>query len=115
MGYNEPPAIGTTSDHFIDVKNLIYEPKMAAAFKNAFAPVGLMIDYWENEVIAGSSISIPVVVINDLEPAWSGKVHLRSSARRKNRLSARSSGLGRILRQPESDLQLHGSGRAGRL
>ena len=76
LGYSEPPSIGTTSDHFLDVKNLIYEPKMAAAFKNAFAPVGLMIDYWENEVIAGSSSTIPVVVINDLEPAWSGKVHL---------------------------------------
>ncbi len=76
LDYSEPPSIGTTSDHFLDVKNLIYEPKMAAAFKNAFAPVGLMIDYWENEVIAGSASSIPVVVINDLEPAWSGKVHL---------------------------------------
>ncbi len=75
LGYNEP-VFGTTSDHFLDVKNLIYEPKMAAAFKNAFAPVGLMIDYWENEVVAGSSSSIPVVVLNDLEPAWNGKVHL---------------------------------------
>jgi beta-galactosidase len=76
IGYNEPPAIGTTSDHFLDVKNLVYEPRMAAAFKNAFAPVGLMIDYWETEVTAGFPITIPVVVTNDLEPAWNGKVHL---------------------------------------
>jgi hypothetical protein len=76
IGYNEPPAIGTTSDHFLNVKNLIYEPKMAAAFKNAFAPVGLMIDYWETEVTAGFPMTIPVVVTNDLEPAWNGKVHL---------------------------------------
>lgn len=75
LGYSIP-VFGTTSDHFLDVKNLIYEPHMAAAFKNAFAPVGLMIDYWESEVIAGSSISTPVVVINDLEPAWNGKIHL---------------------------------------
>jgi beta-galactosidase len=75
LGYSEPIK-GTTSDHFTDVKNLVYEPHMAEAFKNAFAPVGLMIDYWETEVIGASATSIPVVVINDLEPAWSGKVHL---------------------------------------
>jgi hypothetical protein len=74
LGYSEPN--GTTSDHFIDVKNLTYEPRMAAAFKSAFAPVGLMIDYWESERIAGSSSSIPVVVINDLAPAWKGMVRL---------------------------------------
>ena len=74
LGYSEP--LGTTSDHFLDVKNLVYEPRMAEAFKNSFAPVGLMIDYWENEMSAGSSVSIPVVVINDLEPAWKGTVHL---------------------------------------
>jgi len=74
LGYSEPN--GTTSDHFLDIKNLIYEPHMAAAFKNAFAPVGVMIDYWESEMIAGSSSSISVVVINDLAPAWNGIVHL---------------------------------------
>jgi beta-galactosidase len=74
LGYSEPN--GTTSDHFLDINNLIYEPHMAAAFKNAFAPVGLMIDYWESEMIAGSSSSIPVVVINDLAPPWDGTVHL---------------------------------------
>ena len=74
LGYSEPK--GTTSDHFLDVKNLAYEPHMAAAFKNAFAPVGLMIDYWETTMDPGSPVSIPVVVINDLAPAWSGKVHL---------------------------------------
>jgi hypothetical protein len=74
LGYSEPK--GATSDHFLDVKNLVYEPKMAAAFKNAFAPVGLMIDYWEDDVTPGASSSIPVVIINDCEPAWKGTVHL---------------------------------------
>jgi hypothetical protein len=73
LGYSEP--LGTTSDHFLDVKNLLYEPYMAAAFKNAFAPVGLMIDYWETNIIAGSPTSIPVVIINDLEPDWKGTIH----------------------------------------
>jgi beta-galactosidase len=75
LGYSIP-IFGTTSDHFIDVKNLVYEPHMVEAFKNSFAPVGLMIDYWESEMTASSPASISVVVINDLEPAWKGAVHL---------------------------------------
>jgi beta-galactosidase len=75
LGYSEP-IIGTTSDHFLDVKTLTYEPHMAAAFKNSFAPVGLMIDYWESEMLEGSAASIPIVVINDLAPQWTGTIRL---------------------------------------
>ena len=74
LGYSRPD--GVTSDHFIDVKNLVYEPHMAEAFKNAFAPVGLMIDYWETDIPAGAAFSVPIVVINDLAPNWTGTVTL---------------------------------------
>ena len=74
LGYSRPD--GVTSDHFIDVKNLVYDPVMAAAFKSAFAPVGLMTDYWETDIMAGTKCSIPIVVINDLAPDWHGTVTL---------------------------------------
>jgi len=80
LGYSRPTEPrGITSDHFIDIKNLIYEPLYVKYVKPAFVPVGLMIDFWDRNLQSGRSgltIGIEVYVINDLEIPWSGPLTL---------------------------------------
>ena len=68
---------GQTSDHFINLKNLDFEPHFESYMKNAFAPVGLMIDLWDNSFDPGANIQVPVVVINDLDKTTDVTVMLR--------------------------------------
>jgi len=77
LGYSRPEEPrGQTSDHFIDITHLTYEPKFAQVVRDAFAPVGLMIDLWERDLAAGASQAIPVAVINDLYTPWQGTIRL---------------------------------------
>ena len=71
LGYSRPgigdrPKIGATSDHFIDMETLEFEPLFAKYVSDSFAPVGLMIDEWAAELPPGKEKDIPVVVISDL-------------------------------------------------
>ncbi len=76
LGYSRPD--GQTSDHWLDVKHLIWEPEFYHYVRDAFAPVGLMVDFTKARVLAGSKPTpIPVVVINDLEEPWHSPVILR--------------------------------------
>jgi hypothetical protein len=75
LGYSR--SDGQTSDNFIDVKNLVLEPHFAEYVRDAFAPVGVMIDYWNEEVARGQKLDLPVSVINDRDQDWSGNVRLR--------------------------------------
>ena len=43
----------------------------------AFNPVGVMSNFWEEQVAPGQARSMQVYVINDLESNWTGKVRLR--------------------------------------
>jgi hypothetical protein len=61
------PVGGATSDHFIDLENLTFEPLFEKYVRDAFAPVGLMIDQWDDKLPPGADKEIPVVVINDLD------------------------------------------------
>lgn len=70
-------ADGQTSDHFTDVKNLEYESEFLKYIPDAFAPVGLMLDEWGNEIKTGAAHDYKIIAINDLEPEWSGKVYIR--------------------------------------
>jgi hypothetical protein len=72
LGYDRPD--GQTCDNWIDVANLVWEPQFYKYVRDAFAPVGLMIDFWDETVKKGVSTKIPVIVINDLEKDWSGMV-----------------------------------------
>jgi hypothetical protein len=76
LGYSRPD--GQTSDNFIDVKNLTYEPHFLRFVRDAFAPVGVAIDFWQDEAARSSAIRVPVRVINDLGQDWSGTVALRA-------------------------------------
>jgi beta-galactosidase len=68
---------GQTSDHFVDVENLVYENEFLKYLPDAFSPVGLMLDEWGNEIKSGVSHDYNIIAINDLEPEWNGKVFLR--------------------------------------
>ncbi len=53
-------------------------PGLADLAQPAFAPVGLMVDFTKERILAGSKPThVPVVVINDLEQPWQGPVILR--------------------------------------
>ncbi len=75
LGYSRPD--GQTSDHWSDVRKLVWEPEFYRYVRDAFAPVGLMVDFCAEQAVAGESATIPVIVINDLETPWNGKVTLR--------------------------------------
>lgn len=78
LAYSRPDEPrGQTSDHFIDIKNLIYEPQFVKYVKPAFAPVGLMINFWENKVESGIEKEVEIYAINDLGADWQGKLILQ--------------------------------------
>ncbi len=75
LGYARPD--GQTSDHWLDVKKLTWEPEFYRYVKDAFEPVGLMLDFWSDKLAAGSGQEVPVLLINDLAAEWSGPVTLK--------------------------------------
>ena len=71
------PEGGATSDHFIDLEKLTFEPKFERYVRDSFSPVGLMLDFWDAEIESGSNRKFKVFVINDLYEKWTGTVRLR--------------------------------------
>jgi hypothetical protein len=47
------------------VEQLEYDPFFIKFVKPAFAPVGIMLDYWQENINPGSSIAFPVSIVND--------------------------------------------------
>ena len=77
LTYSHPnPPRGLTCDNFQDVKKLKYEPYFYQYVRPAFSPVGLMINFWDEKVIAGTELKIPVNIINDTDNDWKGTVKL---------------------------------------
>ena len=70
------PEGGATSDHFIDLENLTFEPNFQQYVRDAFSPVGLMIDFWAEQLDAGSQRKFDVVLINDLHTLYKGTIRL---------------------------------------
>jgi hypothetical protein len=77
LGYSRPD--GQTSDHWTKggVAKLEWEPEFHKYVRDAFAPVGMMIDFWNNRPPAGTRSRVPVLLINDLDKSWNGPVTLR--------------------------------------
>ena len=77
LGYNR--ANGQTCDHWTKggVATLQWEPEFYRYMRDAFAPVGLMIDYWNDGPLVGTKARVPVIVSNDLDRPWHGPVALR--------------------------------------
>ncbi|MCE5269147.1 MAG: hypothetical protein LLG00_14825, partial [Planctomycetaceae bacterium] len=58
LGYSRPgdkprPEGGATCDDFIDIKNLTFEPLFEEYVREAFNPVGIMIDAWADKMPPG--------------------------------------------------------------
>jgi hypothetical protein len=70
------PEGGATSDHFIDLEKLEFEPAFERYVRDAFAPVGLMIDYWGQDLPAGREVEFKAVTINDLYENRKGTLRL---------------------------------------
>lgn len=77
LGYSRPD--GQTCDHWTQggVAQLEWEPEFLRYVRDAFAPVGLMVNFGRDKVRPGTSAPVPVILINDLDQAWSGPVTLR--------------------------------------
>ncbi len=73
LGYSRPG--GATSDNFVDIEKLEFDPYFWRYVRDAFAPVGLMVDFWRDEGKAGKQ-KVNVYVINDLPRQWKGEVTL---------------------------------------
>ncbi|HUV13410.1 MAG TPA: glycoside hydrolase family 2 TIM barrel-domain containing protein, partial [Acidobacteriota bacterium] len=71
------PEGGATSDHFLNLENLEFEPYFEKYVRDSFSPVGIMLDFWEEEVPVEALNEVKVYVINDLYRDWEGKVELR--------------------------------------
>ena len=75
LGYSR--GDGQTSDNFIDPAKLEYESEFLKYMPDAFAPVGIMLDEWGNNIKPGTAHNFKITAINDLEQGWSGLVHLQ--------------------------------------
>jgi beta-galactosidase len=75
LGYSR--AGGQTSDHWTDVEKLTWEPEFYKYVRDAFAPVGVMIDAWAEQYPAGAKQKFPVIATNDLYKPFKGSVRMR--------------------------------------
>jgi len=77
LGYSRPD--GQTCDHWKPgVEKLEWEPEFYRYVRDAFAPVGLAVDFWKDRIINNQTQArIPVILINDLDQTWRGPVALR--------------------------------------
>jgi len=81
LGYSRPgdkprPEGGATSDAFIDIRKLTFEPHFLRYVGDAFSPVGVMLDFWDDHRPCGTKQAFPAVVLNDLPTPWQGTVEL---------------------------------------
>lgn len=74
LGYSREG--GATCDNFIGVKRQIFEPHFKKYASDAFAPVGLMLDYFETPAKASSSMKLKVKFINDTYEDFKGTLQL---------------------------------------
>ena len=79
LGYSRPD--GQTSDHWADVEKLTWESEFATYVRDAFAPVGIMLNAWAETYPMGKTQTFTAIVINDLYEDWRGTVQLRLSQR----------------------------------
>jgi hypothetical protein len=71
------PEGGATSDHFVDLERLTFEPHFESCVRDAFSPVGMMINFWGQELAGGENRQFEVFVINDHDQQQHRTVHFR--------------------------------------
>ncbi len=82
LGYSRPgdkprPEGGATSDRFIDLEKLTFEPHFAEYVREAFNPLGIMLDLWDENLPPQVEKEMKVYVINDFDRDWQGEVRTR--------------------------------------
>ena len=75
LGYSRES--GQTSDHWLDVAKLQWEPEFFKYVRDSFAPIGLCIDDWAEKYEGGKPHTFSVGLINDLARDWTGKLRFR--------------------------------------
>ena len=65
-----------TSDHFTDVRTLELEPRFAEYMTHAFHPLGVYLNFWQEEIPAGEEREYAVMLINDSEGPAAGRLTL---------------------------------------
>lgn len=73
LGYSK--AGGATSDNFIDVAELVLEPRFVDYAEDAFAPLGVVLEYWSE--LPGEAFT-GVTLVNDLPAAQTGALTIRA-------------------------------------
>jgi hypothetical protein len=76
-GEKPRPEGGATSDHWADVEKLAWDPEFYDYVRDAFAPVGVMIDAWAERYASGAGRNFSVMVVNDLYESWQGTIRFR--------------------------------------
>jgi hypothetical protein len=76
-------ANGQTCDNFADIETLTFEPSFQKHVRDAFAPVGVMVDEWAEELIPGETRNIVVAAVNDLYEQADATVQLRMTGGEK--------------------------------
>ncbi len=74
FGLNYSFPGGATSDNFVSVDELTFDPQFAKYVGDSFAALGVSIDAWDPIYPSRKKIDVPVLVTNDLERDISGKV-----------------------------------------
>lgn len=72
LSYSRPG--GETSDNFIDVAKLQYEPRFYKYVRDSFSTAGVCVDFYEEELLQPRKLTIPVSVVNDWPHALNGSV-----------------------------------------
>jgi beta-galactosidase len=75
LGYARPN--GQTCDNWVDLATLKWEPYFLKYMHDAFSPICLMADFWDDSIRKGTDRNIPVIAINDLDKEWKGSVRFR--------------------------------------
>ncbi|OAM89770.1 hypothetical protein OH491_18030 [Termitidicoccus mucosus] len=75
LGYDRPD--GQTSDHWLDIASLKWEPEFYKHVRDAFAPIGVALDAWEETYPPGLTRDFPCVIINDTDAPHSGTLAIR--------------------------------------
>lgn len=72
---------GVTGDEFTDIPTLALEPHAQRRLRDAFAPVGVMLDEWHQHWPAGHLREVAVVLVNDLADDWDGPLDVALTVR----------------------------------
>ena len=67
---------GFTSDNFIDLKNLQFEPHFEAAMSQAFKPLGVYLNFWHSSLTVGESRPYDIYMVNDEDRPRAGRLRL---------------------------------------